>query len=293
MIIGKYNSVKELMQSNEKFHICLPGGGAAGAIQAGMLCAIYDYYRDKIASITGSSVGALNGAALLFNEGRDKLQDIWMNMESQKVYWRFPSFYSLLRPNPLYKIIEEVISGRIKSSFRCTVVLTKFQDSTKKWIKSDEVSIEYFRQALKASCAIPVLFPAIQIDKSWYVDGGVVNNIPVRPIIYDINSDNEITNNILILHTQSPPIDQPEIKPTIITQLKSIISLLLRANQEDDIRKIKYLNELNDEYPDKSNINLNVVYPEMNLGTFQFVKEDCRAGFLLGYNSIYSNNKEV
>src|SRR5438309_317655 len=35
------------------------------------------------------------------------------------------------------------------------------------------------RDALLASCALPAVFPPVEIDGERYIDGGVVNNVPI------------------------------------------------------------------------------------------------------------------
>ncbi len=37
--------------------------------------------------------------------------------------------------------------------------------------------------ALMASCAIPLVFPPVQVEGRYYVDGGISNNLPVEPFL--------------------------------------------------------------------------------------------------------------
>jgi len=74
--------------------LVLAGGGAKGAFQAGMLIAIHKLGLD-IHSISGASVGALNGA--MYSAGRIKdLRDMWMTMSSRKVLR--PRVWAVLAP---------------------------------------------------------------------------------------------------------------------------------------------------------------------------------------------------
>lgn len=45
---------------------------------------------------------------------------------------------------------------------------------------------------LRATCAIPIFFPAIKINKEYYYDGGLVDPIPIRKSIEDGNKKNLI-----------------------------------------------------------------------------------------------------
>ena len=44
-----------------KLGLCLEGGGAKGAYQAGVVKALYDGGINKFYSISGTSIGAING----------------------------------------------------------------------------------------------------------------------------------------------------------------------------------------------------------------------------------------
>ncbi len=41
--------------------------------------------------------------------------------------------------------------------------------------------------ALRATCAIPILFPAIKINGNEYYDGGLLDPIPIKKAIADGN----------------------------------------------------------------------------------------------------------
>ena len=61
--------------------LCLCGGGAKGAYQAGVIKALYDRGISKFNSISGTSIGAVNGY-FLFTDNVQKLEDIWTNLDS-------------------------------------------------------------------------------------------------------------------------------------------------------------------------------------------------------------------
>ncbi len=61
-----------------KIGICLCGGGAKGAYQAGVIKALYDK-GIKFSAISGTSIGAINGY-YIFTGNVEKLEDVWINM---------------------------------------------------------------------------------------------------------------------------------------------------------------------------------------------------------------------
>jgi NTE family protein len=65
-----------------KIGLCLPGGGAKGAFQGGVIKRLYE---NKIipSIITGTSIGAIN-SYFIMKDSHKELEDFWMNMEERK-----------------------------------------------------------------------------------------------------------------------------------------------------------------------------------------------------------------
>lgn len=60
--------------------LCLSGGGAKGSYQAGVIKSLYDRGVNQFASISGTSIGAINGY-FVFTGNVEKLEDMWINIE--------------------------------------------------------------------------------------------------------------------------------------------------------------------------------------------------------------------
>jgi hypothetical protein len=58
------------------------------------------------------------------------------------------------------------------------VVATSLTDGRERWFTYGPVA-----EAVLASTAIPAIFPPIEIDGDRFIDGGVVNNVPIRRAI--------------------------------------------------------------------------------------------------------------
>ena len=63
-----------------KIGLCLSGGGAKGAFQAGVIKGLYDKGISKFDAISGTSIGAVNGY-YVFTGNIKKLEDMWINIE--------------------------------------------------------------------------------------------------------------------------------------------------------------------------------------------------------------------
>ena len=79
----------------KKVGLVLPGGGARGAYQVGVLKAFLEISKTKSKSpfdiFSGTSAGAINGAFLaseahIFDKGVVSLVDVWSNFTTNKVY---------------------------------------------------------------------------------------------------------------------------------------------------------------------------------------------------------------
>jgi NTE family protein len=165
----------------------LSGGGSLGAVQVGMLQALFaagvqpDF-------LVGTSVGAVNAAWIAGRPGVDgasALADIWLGMRRQHVFPLSPFTGArgllgrsnhLISNDGLRTILEKHVAfHRLEqASVPIHVVATELK-SGRAAILSSGPAIP----ALLASTAIPGVFPPVTIGHREYVDGGVANHTPV------------------------------------------------------------------------------------------------------------------
>lgn len=166
----------------------LAGGGNLGAIQAGMLRALSEH-KIRPDLILGCSVGAINGAAFATDPtlaGARLLETRWRNVTAEAVMppGRLPGAVQLVRkgesihPNQgLRELIESFLGGKsrfedLSTRFEC--VATDMAASAEKWFNSGSLI-----GPLLASAALPAVFPPVEVNGRRYLDGGVVNNVPL------------------------------------------------------------------------------------------------------------------
>lgn len=168
----------------------LSGGGNLGAIQVGMLRALAE--RDIVADVVlGCSVGALNGAAYAAEptmDGIRGLERIWRGLHngvaSVMPTSRMPSTVQLIRKGEalhsnsgLRSTIESFLGSRrefaeLDIPFQC--VATDVDAAVEHWFTTGDLV-----DSILASAALPSVYPMVTIDERHYLDGGVVNNVPV------------------------------------------------------------------------------------------------------------------
>lgn len=164
----------------------LSGGGVLGALQVGQMRALLE------AGITpdlivGTSVGALNAASLAANptiEGVDHLADAWARLDSTDLFpgSRMRRAWKMLRRGDhLYANsgIREIIDAIGADTFDDLRVPLKVVAANLRNGKERLFSTGSLADAILASTAMPGVFAPVMIDGESYVDGGVVNNVPL------------------------------------------------------------------------------------------------------------------
>jgi NTE family protein len=167
------------------------GGGTRGATQIGMLQVLteHGFVPDRV---YGSSVGAINGVAFAGDPTRDgveRMTEVWLGLNRETVYpqgrlhgpWLYLQQRDSVYPNSgLRTIIEDGVPfERLEeAAVPVEVVATSLADGRERWFTYGPVA-----EAVLASMAIPAIFPPVEIDGEQFIDGAVVNNVPIRRAI--------------------------------------------------------------------------------------------------------------
>lgn len=170
-----------------KIAFALGGGGRLGASEVGMLRALFE--REIVPDlIVGTSIGALNGAAVAVapeTSTIERLEEIWSSLGDSEVFSGtvFSGAANLVRTRtalqsnePLRGLIERLLPAKtfadLSVEFHC--VAASIERAAEHWF-SDGPLVD----AILASCAVPGILPAVEIDGEHFIDGGVVNSIPI------------------------------------------------------------------------------------------------------------------
>jgi NTE family protein len=170
-----------------KVAFVLGGGGHMGAYQVGMLRALLE--REVVPGVVvGTSVGALNGAAVAADptpDVVDRLEKEWLSVVKRGVFagslftgavTLFRTRTSMHSNGPLRELIDRLLPVHrfedLRVPFQC--VAASIERAAEHWFTSGALS-----EAILASSAIPGLLPVVEIDGEHFIDGGIVNSIPV------------------------------------------------------------------------------------------------------------------
>ncbi|GAA5122767.1 patatin-like phospholipase family protein [Haloechinothrix salitolerans] len=170
----------------------LSGGGSLGAIQVGMLQALYE--RDIVPDlVAAASAGALNGAFLASrpetSATADRLAEVWSGLETNDVF-PFNPLTALLgalgckdhvvSSSKLRELIEEWIELDDLGDARIPlhVIATDLLSGAELRLSEGPVT-----SAVLASAALPGVFPPVRRGRWVLVDGGITNNTPLSHAI--------------------------------------------------------------------------------------------------------------
>lgn len=165
----------------------LSGGGNLGALQVGQLRALLERGIEPDI-IVGCSVGALNGVGFAANPtqaGIDHMAEVWAEASAKVMpSSRVPAAVQIVRKGAslypsdgLRTTVHRVLGAArtfddLRVEFQC--VATDVDAGAEAWFESGDLA-----DAVMASAALPSVYPMVTIGGRRYLDGGVLNNVPV------------------------------------------------------------------------------------------------------------------
>lgn len=266
------------MAATKTINLALQGGGSHGAFTWGVLDRLLEEDNLIIEGISGTSAGAMNGAALLqgFNSvhgarhARDTLDKFWYgigniagfelpqssllsemlgnwNMDNSPISAMADAWQRMFSPyqtnpfnvNPLRDLAQKLFD--IEAIRSCERI--KFFVSATD-VETGRVRVfnrqELTLDVLMASACLPFTFHAVEIEGKPYWDGGYVGNPSIFPLIYNCASPDVVIVQINPLERQGVPDTSAEI----INRLNEIT---FNASLISEMRAISFVQRLIEE----------------------------------------------
>lgn len=210
--------------------LALEGGGSLGAFAWGVIDRLLEVPGLRIAVVSGTSAGAMNGAMLVQGlatggppVAKRLLETFWHRVAiaagslpgpfsrwAQLVAGTLAPVVDAVRHagaalgpgvrngsiNPLRGILAELLDPAafgLPDAPELVVAATQVRTGAARLFRGPEVTVD----ALLASGCLPQLFPSVVIDGETYWDGGYSSNPPVRPLI-----EAGAPEDVLIVRTQ-------------------------------------------------------------------------------------------
>ena len=194
-----------------KIGMVLAGGGAKGAYEIGVWKALREFKIDKyINVISGTSIGALN--AILFMQGDLEIaEELWCNISKETVLptdnkdliargilvtlgsknMKFVKKYipkaleaGNISRDGLVNILDDYIDFNrvLNRNITCYASCTEIPDFVPKYFKINEYDLDTIKNILLATSALPMIYESQRVEGNQYLDGAMVDNIPIQPV---------------------------------------------------------------------------------------------------------------
>ena len=166
----------------------LGGGGVLGAAEVGMLRALFEREIGPDL-VLGTSVGALNGAMVARDPTPaviDRMAELWTSAAANGDVYGDRRLRTVRRavatgthiysPKPMTERLREEFGELTFEDLpvRFQVCASSIERAAEHWFDSGPVV-----EAIVASAAVPGLLPPARVGDEHFLDGGIVNSIPV------------------------------------------------------------------------------------------------------------------
>lgn len=191
--------------------LILEGGGMKGLYTAGVL----DFFIDKeieFSSVYGVSAGACNMASYIAKQ-KERGRDVMLDYIGQK---RFMGMYSFLTTGDvfgvdmIYSLVPKYLNPIDRKTYseyqgKAYAVTANIVTGEAEYHQIKDVmdDVEYIR----ASSSLPIVSKNVHIDDNIYLDGGIVDSVPIRQSELMGN-----TKNVIILTKPEGYRREPESK---------------------------------------------------------------------------------
>lgn len=194
-----------------KVGLVLSGGGGKGAYEIGVWKAIKELNIDKyIRVVSGTSIGAIN-AALFAQDDLEEAKKMWQevtiqkllpvnnkvlirkgvtlaigskNMNLVKKYMAKKLEQGDIPRDGAKDIIEKYINfDKLKQSQKILYVsCTEMPEFAAKYFRINDYEEKIAKSILLATACLPMIFESEEISGKTYLDGGLVDNTPIKPV---------------------------------------------------------------------------------------------------------------
>lgn len=160
--------------------VVLSGGGARGYAHLGFLEALNEAGIEPDI-IAGTSSGAIAG--VLYADGY-KPREILELASSGRISFIRPALprESLMQISGLTKMLQTHLRAKTFEELKIPLLVTATDLINAKPVYFSEGDLI---EIILASSSLPVMFPPVKIGESMFVDGGIMDNFPVRAIEND------------------------------------------------------------------------------------------------------------
>lgn len=165
---------------NKDIALVLSGGGARGIAHIGVIQELEkrDY---NITSIAGTSMGSIIGAFYAMGK-LDVFTETLLTIDKRKTFQLLDfslGTLGLVKGDKIIKFLKDIIPDENIEDFPIPYVALASNLRTKEEVRFEKGSVY---EAIRASISIPSFFTPVEVADGLLIDGGVLNNLPLKHI---------------------------------------------------------------------------------------------------------------
>jgi len=228
ILLSLTNHAQTVPESNAcQLGITLSGGAARGYAHIGVLRA-FEETGIEIDYISGASMGAIIGLLYAAGKTPDEMMEIAKSIKKRRVVSLGKCHLRKKGLDYMEQVLKKHISEKTFEQLQkpLYVCVTNFQSGQYEIIHQGEIL-----PAIRATAAIPIMFPQQIINGVAYIDGGMVNNLPVEPLRSRCKTVIGISVN---------PIEHKPAKLNLRQKIKRLAELMLNENEARRIEMCDY-----------------------------------------------------
>jgi len=175
--------------------LCLCGGGAKGAYQAGVIKALYDRGINEFNAISGTSIGAINGY-FIFTNNVEKLEKMWIDIDNN-IEHNIKIVNNTVDNSNLIDLLCNISDNNTqKLDFYVNYINIENNLPKEKIVNISKLSKENGLESIRYSSLLPCnpqgtmgLYEQFIKDlgeglyNGYNLDGGIVNNTLLKPLL--------------------------------------------------------------------------------------------------------------
>jgi len=212
------------MSPRYSYGLVLSGGGARGFAHIGVLKAL-DENGIKPGIISAVSAGSIVGALYADGKSPDRIFEIFASFDLFRLLKVNRPSFGLLKAQGISKTLEKELTVQNLEELKIPLIVsaTNFTKAKTEFFSKGSIT-----DAVLASSAIPLVLKPYSINGQMYVDGGLMNNLPVEPLINKCES---------LIGVNVNPVHEVEKVPSFRNFADRVLHLAIRANVLSNIQR--------------------------------------------------------
>lgn len=164
------------MKRKKKLALVLSGGSSKGFAHIGVI-RVLEQNGIKPDLIVGTSMGALIGGVYASGVPIDEIEKMALKVNNLGSFDLYSTMFkdSLLNTSKIRRILHDTVGEKLQRDCPIKFITVATELNTGREVHFTDTTV---KEAILASISVPVVFPRLKIEDNYYVDGGLLNNLP-------------------------------------------------------------------------------------------------------------------